>query len=165
MIWPWSMTTTRSASEIMLTRCVIMKRGAVARECSQHFEDELLAFDIDLAGGFVEQQDFGVAQDRTGQGDALPLAAGEAAAAGADERLVAVGQLFGDERVGVGLAGGGFDFVLASRRARRSAMLLATVSLNSRISCDTRPNRERRSRSRTSRISTPSIVMRPASGS
>ena len=65
-------------------------------------------------------QNFGVAQDRPGQRDPLPLAAGEAAAAGADERLVAVGQLLHDERVGVGLAGGGFDLGPASRRACRS---------------------------------------------
>ena len=100
------------------------ERGAVAGEFFEHLEDELLAFDVDLAGGFVEEQDFGVAEDGAGERDALPLAAGEAAAAGADERLVAVGQLFGDERVGVGLAGGGFDFGLAWRRACRSGCCL-----------------------------------------
>ena len=96
------------------------ERGAVAGEFFEHLEDELLAFDVDLAGGFVEQQDFGIAEDRAGERDALPLAAGEAAAAGADERFVAVGQLFGDERVGVGCAGGGFDFGHRGVRACRS---------------------------------------------
>ena len=86
----------------------------------EHFENELLALDVDLAGGFVEEQDFGIAEDRAGERNALPLTAGEAAAAGADEGLVAFGQLFGDERVGVGFAGGGFDFFRASRRACRS---------------------------------------------
>ena len=60
----------------------------------EHFEDELFAFDIDLARGFVEEQDFRVAENGAGKRDALALAAGEAAAAGADEGLVAVRAVF-----------------------------------------------------------------------
>ena len=71
--------------------------------------NQLLAFDVDLAGGFVEDQDFGIAEDGAGERDPLPLAAGEAAAGGADDGVVALGEFLGDERVGVGLAGGGFD--------------------------------------------------------
>ena len=43
-------------------------------------------------------------------------------------------------------------------------MLFATVSLNSSVSCVTMPKRPRSSRSRTSRMSTPSIVIRPLVG-
>ncbi len=84
--------------------------STVAGEFLQHLEDELFAFKVDLAGGFVEQEDFGVAENGAGERDSLPLATGEAAAGGPDERLVAAGQLVEDEAMGVSGASGGFDF-------------------------------------------------------
>ena len=68
----------------------MMTRRAVAGERLQHLLDRLLAFQVDLAGGLVEDQDRRVAEDRPGQGDPLPLAAGEPAAERADDRLVAL---------------------------------------------------------------------------
>ena len=59
-------------------------------EVGQRVVDQPLAFDVDLAGGLVQNQDFGVAQKRPGQGDPLPLAAAEPLAVGADDRLIAV---------------------------------------------------------------------------
>ena len=47
------------------------ERSAVARELLEHVEDELFAFDVDLAGRFVEEQDLGVAEDGPGERDAL----------------------------------------------------------------------------------------------
>ena len=54
----------------------MMHRRPPAGEFLQHFLDRLLALQIDLAGRLVEDQDRRVAEDRAGQGDALPLAAG-----------------------------------------------------------------------------------------
>ena len=51
--------------------------GAVADEFFQHFLNGLLAFKIHLAGGLVEDQDRGVAEDGPGQRNPLPLPAGE----------------------------------------------------------------------------------------
>ena len=81
-------------------------------ELLQDLLDGLLALQIDLAGGFVEDQDGRIAEDGPGQGDALPLAAGKAIAQRAGRGLVAVGQLVFDEAVGVGLLGG-LDHLLA----------------------------------------------------
>ena len=55
-------------------------RGAVAGELFQDLLDGLLALQIDLAGGLVEDQDGRIAEDGPRQGDALPLSAGEPAA-------------------------------------------------------------------------------------
>ncbi len=65
--------------------------------------DVLLAFQIDLAGGFVEDQNRRIAQDRPSKRNPLPLAAREAVAAGSDHRLVSVGKLLFDEAIRVGL--------------------------------------------------------------
>ena len=70
--------------------------------------DELLAFRVQVAGGFVEDQDLGRREDRPGDGQPLLLAAGELDAALADERLVLFGK-FDDELVRIGAAGGVFD--------------------------------------------------------
>ena len=52
--------------------------GAVADEGLQRLLDRLLALQVDLAGGLIEDQDGGVAEIGAGQGDPLPLSAGEA---------------------------------------------------------------------------------------
>ena len=61
-------------------------RGPVARELFQHFVDQLLALQIDLAGSFVQDQDRRIAQDGPGQRDPLALATGELASLGTDIR-------------------------------------------------------------------------------
>ena len=66
--------------------------GAVAGELLDRLADQGLVLDVDGAGGLVEDQDGRVAEHGAGQGDPLPLAAGEAEAALADDRVVAVGQ-------------------------------------------------------------------------
>ena len=81
---------------------------AVADELFQHFVDQLLAFQIDLARRLVQNQQAGIPQDRPGQGDPLPLTPREQAAARADDRLVAPLELGLDEPVGMRLFGG-FD--------------------------------------------------------
>jgi len=73
--------------------------------------DESFAFGVEVAGGFVEDEDGGVGEDGAGDGDALFLSAGEADAALADEGVVSEVE-FGDEAVGVGGLGGVFDVAL-----------------------------------------------------
>ena len=51
------------------------ERRAIARKFLQHVEDQLLALNIDLACRLVEQQNFGIAEDRAGERNSLPLAA------------------------------------------------------------------------------------------
>jgi len=48
--------------------------------------DELLAFGVEVAGGFVEDEDLRLGEDGAGDGEALLLAAGEL-----DDELVGVG--------------------------------------------------------------------------
>ena len=55
--------------------------------------DEVLAVAVEGARGFIEQQDGRVAKDRPGDGDSLPLAAGELDATLADQRVIAVLEL------------------------------------------------------------------------
>ena len=47
----------------------------MADELFEHFVDQLLAFDVDLAGRLVEDQNGRVAQDGPGQRDPLSLSA------------------------------------------------------------------------------------------
>lgn len=68
-------------------------------------------FVIYRAGGFIEHQDGGVAEDGAGDGDALTLTTGEFLSAFADDGVVA-GRQGIDEIVGFGGFGGGFDFFL-----------------------------------------------------
>ena len=69
----------------------------------------MLAFRVEVAGGFVEGEGLRLGQDGAGDGEALLLAAGGLDAALADESIVAAGGL-SDELVGIGAAGGVFDF-------------------------------------------------------
>ena len=68
--------------------------------------DERLGFVVERARRLVEEQDRRVLQDRPGDRHALALAAGQARAAVADDRVVAVGQR-ADEVVRVGRPGRG----------------------------------------------------------
>ena len=76
-------------------------RRAAANEVVQGQLDLALRLRIDRGSGLVEDQDAGIDQQRPGDADPLPLAAGERLAALADQRIVAVGQAE-DELVGRG---------------------------------------------------------------
>ena len=52
--------------------------------------DDLLGLGVEGRGGFVEEEDLGVAKEGAGDGDALLLAAGEHAAFAADDGVEAV---------------------------------------------------------------------------
>ncbi len=93
-------------------------RRAPLDQVVQRLLDLALRLGIDRAGGLVQDQDPRVDQQRAGDRDPLPLAAGEGLAALADQRIVAVGQPQ-DELVGPRGAGGGDDLGVAWRRAGR----------------------------------------------
>ena len=65
----------------------------------------MLAFQIDLARCFIQQQDLWIAQDRARQRDALPLSAGQADSALPDWRLITFFEIIRNETVSVGLPG------------------------------------------------------------
>jgi hypothetical protein len=67
--------------------------GAALEEPLDGVVDLLLALRVDLAGGFVEDEDRGVTQDRPGDREALLLPAGQRRAMLADLRVIAVGLL------------------------------------------------------------------------
>ena len=82
--------------------------GAATAEAGERLLHQRLAFGVQRAGGFIEQQDAGVAEQGAGQSDALALATGEALTAGADAGGEAFRQV-GDEAGGGGFGGFG-DF-------------------------------------------------------
>ena len=84
--------------------------GATFHGVFQGRLDGPLGFGVEGGGGFVEDQDGGVPQEGAGDGQSLPLPPGEEGAALGDGGVVAL-RHGGDEVVGVGGLGGGFDLV------------------------------------------------------
>ena len=82
----------RSASTSAPRRCVIHHGRAAADESLHHRLDEPFALQIDLARGFVEDQERRIAEDCPSQGDSLPLPAGKLTAQRPDDGIVTVGQ-------------------------------------------------------------------------
>ena len=82
----------------------------------QRLLDQPLRLGIEGRGRLVEDQDRRVLEQRAGDRQPLPLAAGQPLSALADRRLVAFG-LRGNEVMRVGGARRGLDLLRASRRA------------------------------------------------
>ena len=82
--------------------------GAILHQAIERFLHLPLAFGVERAGRFIEQEDRGIAQHGAGNRDALALAAGKFQAAFADAGVVALRQR-GDEVVRGGIAGSLFD--------------------------------------------------------
>ncbi len=72
----------------------------------EHLLDDLFAFQVDLAGGLVENQERWIAEDGAGQRDPLTLPPRKQTTPRADHCLVARLQPLLDETMGVGLLGG-----------------------------------------------------------
>src|SRR5258706_14934268 len=87
------------------------ERGSPGEQRRHRRLNELLAFGVQVAGGFVEDQDLGRREYRPGDGQPLLLAAREFYATLADEGLVAVGKP-DNEFVGVGATGGVFNLLV-----------------------------------------------------
>ncbi len=93
-------------------------RRAAAGERLERLLDRLLALGVDAAGGFVEDQDRRIVQDRPGDREPLPLAAGEAGAAFAEPGVVAERRVE-DEVVRLGRLGRGDRLLRACWSAGR----------------------------------------------
>ena len=89
---------------------------AAAHQAVEAFEHLVLAVLVQRGGGLVEDDHRRVAQQRAGDPDALPLAAGEAHALGAEFGVVALGEGL-DELVRRGRLGGLDDVVWGGVRA------------------------------------------------
>ena len=77
------------------------ERGAAVDEAVDGFLHELFGDDVEAAGGFVEDDHFGIADEGAGDGEALALAAGEGGAVGDDLGFDAEGKAV-DEFADVG---------------------------------------------------------------
>ena len=86
------------------------QRGPARHHPVQGGVDLRLDPGVDGGGRVVEQQQPGVGDQRPGEGDPLPLAAGEREPLLADDAVVAVGQL-ANELVGLGRPGRGEDLL------------------------------------------------------
>jgi len=84
--------------------------GAAGDGAIEGGEDLVFGFGIDRGGGIVEEENRRFEEDGAGDGETLALSAGKAAAALAEDGVVALGEL-GDEIVGGGDFGGAFDLV------------------------------------------------------
>src|SRR5262245_43289878 len=90
-------------------------RRAPPHQPPERVEEHGLRLHVEGAGGLVQDEDGSVLEKGSGDGEPLPLAAGEHHAALADGGVVALGQR-GDELVRGRLAGGGADLLEARLR-------------------------------------------------
>ena len=113
----------------------VADRGKTVRDDQDGFaDDELLERELDGglavavegAGGLVEDENGGVAEEGAGEGEALFLSARETRAAFADEGFVASGKTE-DKLVRVGGAGGGLDLGAGSFGARDEEIVVDRV--------------------------------------
>src|SRR5690606_17941315 len=74
----------------------------------QRLLNQLLTFRIEIAGGFIEDQDLWSCQDRSGYRQALPLAGRQLHPSFTNERMVTMGQFF-YELVAIRAARGSLD--------------------------------------------------------
>ena len=96
--------------------------GAVYREALQGFLDQRLRFGVQGGGGLVQQQDGGIFQDGSCQGNALALPARQASAPFSGQGVVTFGQGH-DEVVDVGQPGSPLDLLLAGARPAEADIL------------------------------------------
>ncbi len=87
------------------------QRSTALHNGFEGFLNEGFVLGIEGAGGFVEQQQAGVAHDGAGDGDALALAAGKAHAFFAQVGVEPIGQGFDEGEGGGGLRGGAHFFI------------------------------------------------------
>ncbi len=149
-------------------------RGAGPGRGEHPLEDLRLAADIELGGRLVEQDQAGACRHgghRAGQGDPLPLAAGQLGAAGValGQDGVQVGQAagpgFGERgRRDLVKFGGGFGR-LRQAAARRGSTFSRSVSSKRTKSWKTAVTRRRHEARSRSRRSVPSTSMEPDCGS
>ena len=93
------------------------KRRSVLQQFCQAGLDQPFAFAVQVAGGFIEYQNLGVGQDRSGDRQTLPLTTRKFDTAFADDRVIAFGE-FADEFVSGSSGGGLYDFGFGAVAAR-----------------------------------------------
>ena len=76
---PFSSTMMRSAIRTVEKRCEISMRGPAAAEVAEALEHLVFGAGVERGGRLVEDEHLGVAHVGAGDGDLLPLAAGEVA--------------------------------------------------------------------------------------
>ena len=136
---------------------------AAARRVVQRRLQLPLGFGVERAGRLVEDHDRRVFQQRAGDGEALALAARKIAAALADDRLQPAG-LLRDELGRLRPFQRERDFV-GARVGLADAQVLLDRAGEEKGSCNTTPILSRSERKVMSRISSPSMAMRPSLGS
>ena len=94
------------------------QHGALAHQPVDRLLHQPLGFGVERAGGLVEDEDRRVAQQRAGDGDPLPLTAGEPGAPLAEHGVEALGEL-ADEPGRVGGLGRRLDPLPRGARASR----------------------------------------------
>ena len=82
--------------------------GAPVEQCLQRLLDEPLGFAVERGGGLVENQNGRVLEQRPGNGDPLPLAAGKSSAPFPDDGVIAIRQIQ-DEVMGMRRSGRRLD--------------------------------------------------------
>ena len=108
------------------------KAGAVRAQVFKRLLDKAFGGVVEGGGGFVEQQQRGIFQQRAGDGKALFLAAGKAAAALAGDGVEAVGA-GANEAGGVSGFEGGPDFLVGGVLPGEIALILRGESATSEI--------------------------------
>ena len=94
-------TMILSASRIVLKPVRDGDHGAPLHQPLQSVDHQFFRLGVERGGGFIENKDRRVADDRAGDADALPLAAGERETALAHQGVVALGmRAMNSSRVG-----------------------------------------------------------------
>ncbi len=88
--------------------------GSSCHDTFQGILDQGFGFAIQVAGGFVQDQDARVFEDHTRQGDALFFAAAQAVAALAHDRVIALGQVHDEVWMFAARAAGSISACVAS---------------------------------------------------
>lgn len=72
------------------------KSGLVFDQIFESILDELFGFAVETAGGFIENQNFRIAENGTGDSHSLALAAGKFDTAFTDKSVIAVRKFFNE---------------------------------------------------------------------
>ena len=92
------------------------QNGSALFQLLQGFLDSQFGLGVHGGGGFIQDQDLGVGQYRTGDGNTLFLTAGQGAAGRAQDGIIALRHLT-DEIMGVGLHRCADDFLTGGFRS------------------------------------------------
>jgi hypothetical protein len=111
---------------MVLKRCAMISTVLPTTSLRRASCTAALAVGVEGAGGLVEDQDRGIAEEGTGDRDALFLAAGETGPAFAYDRVVALG-LVADEFIRVGGDRGGDDFLAGGVFAAKAEVVINRI--------------------------------------